>query len=435
MNTPPLRGDNGGATASAIEVIGPMAQKSLLIADIHYLTPNSRIFPTPTLLPVFSLILMQELATITATEHRRDKMRTTSHRHSWRRIAFSATIFTAALLASAIEARAVFIYASDTVVTQNLSRPSDSEGGAGWDLQADFSNTDFYGGKEPYLATPIDATHFITAKHIYNYSSSINPPPTQITFRGIPYDVATPALGTTYFADPNSDLAIYTLAAGQTFPTYATLYDEKIDGPLHSDTVNKAMTVIGCGTTPGSSVVADGLPRGWRWYGSDVGNKSWGQNQIVGYTAYNSNSAAEKALFVFAFTSNAGQNSILTAYDSSGGIFVQGADGTWKLAGINYSATGEYRLSADGASFKAALFDQRGLFYEDTPGHWVKDTGDYPDPGYSVASSISNELDWIRGVVPGVRVPEPGTLALLICGALSLVVPARFARRRKHTTP
>ena len=357
-------------------------------------------------------------------------MRETYRRCSWRNAVLLTAVFATGVLASAIEARAVFVYSSDTVVTQNLSAPSESEGLDGWNLEASFGKTvinpDGTTTLWPYLAVPIDATHFITAQHIYNiYSTTGGGPPTQITYQGHPYDVATPSLNTTFFPDPNSDLSIYTLAAGQTFPSYATLYDESVDGPLSGKTV----TVIGCGTTPGGSVVTSGgQARGWYWYGSDVGNQSWGQS-VAGAPGSHD---VGPAYFTFDFSGKDGKNAILTAYDSSGGVFVQGADGTWKLAGINYAATGIYSSSPDGSNtFHAALFDQRDFYYQDDAGNWVLDDGNDPDPGYSEASSISNELGWIKTWVPDVRVPEPGTLALLISGTLSLAVFGRFVRRRR----
>ncbi len=212
-------------------------------------------------------------------------MRKTFHRHSWRQTVLLAAVLTTALLASATRVRAVIIYSSDTVATRNLDPPSESEGLAGWDLQATFGN---------FLATPIDPTHFIAAQHIYGDVGSGNPPPATITFQNHTYTVD----GSSRTADPGSDLCIYSIV-GDTFPTYATLYDESIDG----SELNKPLTVIGRGTSPGASILVGGQPRGWNWYGSADGKQSWGQNVVAGFAPYSSDPlASQTALLEFDFS-------------------------------------------------------------------------------------------------------------------------------------
>ncbi len=244
--------------------------------------------------------------------------------------------------------------------------------------------------------------------------------------------------------DGSSDLCIYSITGG-TFPTYASLYNESVDGPL----LGKTLTVIGKSPyTQGTPVTVNSNLVGWQWaYAS--GDESWGQNIVSGTADYTDPQGVTHpgthSMLDFNFDApSAGgiaNEAILAVGDSSGGVFVKGANGQWKLAGINYATTGIYSYTAtgeypDGSSAVigyAAVFDQRGLYYgPSTNGPWTLDTAADVDPGYSEVSSISARLDWIQSIVPDVIVPEPGTLLLLISGGLSLAVLGRFARRRRR---
>ncbi len=172
-------------------------------------------------------------------------MHTTLHRHFWRHALLLAVVSIVGLLASAIEARAVLL---STSATRNTTPPSEDEGLAGWNIEATFGS---------YLATPIDATHFIAAQHIYDTVGSTNPPPTTITFAGSTYTVD----GSSRTADPNSDLCIYSITGG-TFPSYATLYNSSSDGPE----TGKTLTVFGKGWWDrGDPVYVGSSLAGWQW--------------------------------------------------------------------------------------------------------------------------------------------------------------------------
>ncbi len=87
-------------------------------------------------------------------------MRTPSHRHSWRRGAtLLAAIFSTRLLVSAIEARVVIIYGS---ATRNTTAPSEDQGLAGWDLEAQFGNYTAT-GSIPTAAAPSSAPRCSTS--------------------------------------------------------------------------------------------------------------------------------------------------------------------------------------------------------------------------------------------------------------------------------
>jgi len=343
-------------------------------------------------------------------------MRKVSHRHLWRHAFLLAAVFTTGVLASAIEARAVILYSTDV---RNTSAPSDAEGLTAWNIEGMWGS---------YLATPIDDTHFVVAQHLYSYGT--DPLPTTISFQNHTYNVNT----SSRVPDAASDLCIYSIV-GDTFPTHATLYDASIDG-LEKD---KTLTVIGKGTLRGVDVKVGTTLKGWQW-GTGSSDKTWGQNIVDGLANYTNpdNTIYTDTLLRFNFDAGGIPNeAILSRGDSSGGVFIY-SNGEWKLAGINYDATGTYSYTATGAYpdgtsayFNGALFDQQGLYYLDARGNWIYDNSSGVDPGYSEASSISARLDWIRENAPGVTVPEPATLMLLISGAMSLAVFGRFARRRK----
>jgi hypothetical protein len=95
--------------------------------------------------------------------------------------------------------------------------------------------------------------------------------------------------------------------------------------------------------------------------------------------------------------------------------FLQDA-GIWKLAGINYAVQAEFRLSANGTSFSAGIFDAGGLYGKTGAGFTLLNDG----PGNLAASffstRVSSYVEWIEGTM---AVPEPGELALFTGMALA----------------
>ncbi|MEN6452496.1 MAG: hypothetical protein ABFC96_18560 [Thermoguttaceae bacterium] len=317
-----------------------------------------------------------------------------------RRSLILTAVCVAASLAIVVDARGVVLYSSPD---RNLSAPSASEGLAAWNLEATWGD---------FLATPIDSTHFIAAKHVGLQSSSV-------VLGGVTYPVNT----SVSWSDPGSDLRIWSLESGYTFPKYATLYNAAVDG----SEVGKTLTVIGRGTQRGSAVSLNGDQRGWYWGASD-GKQSWGQNVVDGFDSYNSVSST--SLLTFAFTTDGLHNSTLSVGDSSGGVFIF-SQGEWKLAGINWAVTGPFSYTGTGTSssgFNASLYDLQGLYlWDEAHSTWVYDPNH--EPGASYASRISDRLAWIQSVAPDAAVPEPAALVLLACGAIALVI-GRVARRR-----
>jgi hypothetical protein len=110
-----------------------------------------------------------------------------------------------AFAGAAREARAVILYSSPT---SNTSPPSDAQGLPAWNLEGTFG---------AYLATPIDASHFIAAAHI-----GLAPSITVLDASGQPhtYQVDTSFNGGVGYArDPGSDLCVYQIKG--TFPAWA----------------------------------------------------------------------------------------------------------------------------------------------------------------------------------------------------------------------
>lgn len=321
--------------------------------------------------------------------------------------ALAAATVAAALLATASNAWAVILYST---ATRNMLPPSVAQGLDAWNLEGS------WGG---FLATPIDSTHFIAAQHVGTYPS--------ITFQNQTYQVDTSFNGGLGYADdPSSDLAVYKIDG--TFPTYATLYDPKVDG----SEVGKAMTVIGRGSQRGSDVSVGGVLKGWLW-GDRDGALSWGQNVISSFADYSASSPS--SLLAFAFNSNGVQNEgALSVGDSSGGVFIY-SHNQWKLAGINYGVDSPFSMTGDSSDpgVYADIFDARGLYYRDSStGQWtlVSNQG-FAVPGSSYATRISSRSSWIQSVTgPSLAVvPEPTTLVLVLAGA-PLLALAWWKRRK-----
>ena len=299
----------------------------------------------------------------------------------WRRGAGTALIVMLLILTAATDARAVFLYST---ADRNTTPPSAAQGLDAWNLQANWGS---------FLATPIDDTHFIAAKHVGMQSGTIT-----VTSGTSTLNLLVDS--TSGKADPYSDLAIYSLQSGYTFPAYAPLYCSSIDGSM----VGKTLTVIGRGTQRGSEVLVGGTGSlaGWQW-GANDHVRSWGQNVVTGLTAYNSNPESENSLLYFDFDANGIANeAAMSNGDSSGAVFIY-ADGQWKLAGINYAVDSPWSLTGGtDTGFYADIFDARGIYYKNAYNEWelVPSNYHHPVPGASYASAISSRLSWIEAMVP-----------------------------------
>jgi hypothetical protein len=301
-------------------------------------------------------------------------MFTISLGNRWRRGALVSTAGLATLLAFALDARAVILYSTP-------DRNTDPTPIAGaWNLEAQWGE---------FLATPIDPTHFIAAKHVNLASSTVS-----LVYQGNTLSFAVNS--SSRREDPNSDLVIYSLQSGYTFPIYAPLYSTAVDG----SEIGRTMTVIGRGTQRGSSVLVDGTVAGWRW-GSRDDVQSWGQNVVSGLIDYDS--ASQNSLLYFEFDANGVPNeAALSLGDSSGAVFIN-SGGRWKLAGINFAIDSPWSyVGGSDTGFNADVFDARGLYFRDTATTWaqIPFAWAHPVPGASYASAISQRLGWIEATIP-----------------------------------
>ena len=280
----------------------------------------------------------------------------------------------------------------------NTNAPSGALANSGWQYQGSFSGI--------FLGTPISAKHLITASHITGNVTNqfVLDGTTYTTVRRVP--------------NPTNDLCIYEISG--TFPSslIAPLYTQ-------SNEAGKELTVFGRGWERGAPVVVEGVTNGWNYanlpltppYPFDTHVLRWGSNTVSGIVQ----DPTYGSILAMDFSAGAGSDEChLGPGDSGGGVFIK--DGSqWKLAGINFSISGNYNTTNFGSGFIGALTDEGGLYVQ-SGASWVYVTNRTADiPGESYATRISTNMSWITGVIP-----EPGHVSLAALGVALL-----WARRRR----
>jgi hypothetical protein len=313
-------------------------------------------------------------------------------KRSTRILGLLSALLSVGLLSQPFEAKAVNVYESSLTA----ARQTNVESQAAWKYQAQ------WGGA---LATPIDSTHFLVAKHIF---SNLTPTslPDVLSFGGIDYTVDK----TSVVKDRYSDLAVVKIKSGK-FSTFAPLYTD-------TNEYGKEITIFGKGRVPGSPVYVGDDLRGWTWAGWSSA-PSWGKNLVSGLAINGAYPHEDYLTFDFTPTQQIPHPAGLAEGDSSGGVFINDG-GVWKLAGVNYSLDSwkYWSLTATGPQFGADLIDGQGLYYE---GNLV--TGH--DATTSYATRVSSRVDWIRSVT----VPEPAAVAMIV-GIVPLALLVFWRRRR-----
>lgn len=288
----------------------------------------------------------------------------------------------------------VFIQSGDP--SFNATAPTGDLAGSGWQYQGN------WGG---LLGTPVAPGFFLTAKHGGGTVGN------SFTFQGSSY------VTTAKFDHPTADLTLWQIAGA--FPDYAPLY-------TGTDEVGKGLVVFGRSAVRGAEVnVAGASPtdlRGWEWGNTGGGTLRWGENQVV---ATPSVSGAEYLRATFSYAGGPNEATLATG-DSGGGVFVQDG-GVWKLAGINYAVEADFRATADGTTFRAAIFDAGGLYYNTGSGFALLTDlpGDIQASFYS--TRVSSYAGWIQGLT---AVPEPAEVAWVTAAGLAGL--AFWHRRRRH---
>jgi hypothetical protein len=271
----------------------------------------------------------------------------------------------ALLLAFALPARGlIFIGTGDE--EHNTTPPA---AGAGWE---------FHGEWGLFQGIAIGPHHFITAVHIGGAVGNA------FVYRGVSYPTVS------FATDATTDLRVWEIRG--TFPAFAELYD----GP---DETGAALMVFGRGATRGNPVNVNDVLKGWQWGGWDR-RLRWGTNRVTSLFRDQDQTLLDPPRFLTAdFNANGGADEAqLAVGDSGAGAFIQ-QNGTWRLAGVNWSVDGPFSFTDEGPEFNAALFDMGGLYTGNgTTWTFIPDRAQ-DNPSALYATRIKPRVDWIRAIL------------------------------------
>jgi hypothetical protein len=228
-----------------------------------------------------------------------------------------------------------------------------------------------------FLGTPIDATHFITAKHI-----GIAPTDT-ITFSQGPNAGTWSIVG--WVDDAGSDLRIVEIAG--TFQAWVSLNGSGYE-------TNRTTTIFGRGGPAQAPVFVGAELKGWT-AGAMDGQISWGRNVVSGTLGANQ-------IYARFEINGLPQEAGLTTGDSGGPWFAPDPQGLLRLIGISFGATGPFAqdvAGAPGAPFEAALIDLGGLWLGSAGNQVFIPENPVNVPSVIVASRISDRIGWISTVI------------------------------------
>ena len=308
----------------------------------------------------------------------------------------------AVLSLTVAEVKAVVFYATGDP-GYNTNAPTGDLADSGWQYQGTFNSI--------FLGTPIGSKHLITAEHLTGNATN------QFVIGGATYTTVRRT------ANPTNDLCIYEISG--TFPA-------SVIAPLYTQTdeVGKGLVVFGRGWERGSPVVVDGETNGWKYadlpltppYPLNTHIQRWGSNSVSGITE----DSTYGSLITMDFTAGAGPDEChLGPGDSGGGVFI--LDGTeWRLAGVNFSISGNYNTTDTGYGFVGALSDEGGLYVGSDPDWTYVPNRPRDIPGESYATRISTSNAWISSVIP-----EPGLASLAFVGVAVLCAGRRWTRGRR----
>jgi len=287
-------------------------------------------------------------------------------------------ILAALSLATVVESEAVILLESEI---RNTTAPTAAYANSGW--QYAFPQGDF-------LGTPVGPNLFVSAAHIGPGVGN------QVTWNNATYQV------TRTFGIPDTDI-IYAEVA-ETFPFWAPVYDESVDGAF----AGKEIAIVGRGTQRGAEVHLTTPPRpgestlrGWE-NGPFDSVQSWGTNVIEGYAQEENEDPKEYLYFDFSRISGTPEESMVSSGDSGGPAFARGTDGIWKIVGVGTTVDGPFRTTATGPDIRGVMLDYGDLYIYDREkdvANFFPDTeADRPSNGYY--SNITNYLSVVNPYIP-----------------------------------
>jgi hypothetical protein len=262
---------------------------------------------------------------------------------------------------------------------------------------------------------PIAPQYFITAAHAGGIDEAI-----VVNGVSYPIDKNFNIPNVQWWADdPNSDLRIFKIQG--TFDSYAPLYDE-----APGSEIGRRLVAFGRGAPRGAEVRVNGELKGWKW-GPQDRLLAWGENVVS--DVYDFGTSFGPAV-QFDFDRNGLANeAALSNGDSGGGIFIH-SGGAWKLAGINFTADGPFRVDSADQPFLGSMFDMGGLLLGDPDPVLVPDALE-DAAGRSFSTEIAANLPWIHSVIDARSdVPEPMGLT-----AFAIALPPLLLRRPGKTNP
>jgi hypothetical protein len=306
-----------------------------------------------------------------------------------------AVVVLLSTLALCTATRAVILFSTGDPTSHTMA-PGGALSNSGWQYVGQFGTS-----PDAYVGTAIGPHAFITAAHVTPGIGST------FTYNGVPYTVAT----TTGLA--NRDLVV--VRVNGTLPSWAPIYNESVDGSLLA---NKTGVIIGRGTQRGSAInvttsrAPEGTLRGWNWGPIDSVQR-WGTNVISDFSVVDPMTGAApnttKEYFRFGFDFNGlADEAIISNKDSGGGVFVQGANGVWKSAGIVTAVEAGYRLSATGADSAGAIFDYRDLFIQANDGNYYTAQTFYGSASPITAKAYISNVSDVSAAELATFVPRAG---------------------------
>ncbi len=267
-----------------------------------------------------------------------------------------------------MRASALILFGTDDP-QRNTAPPTGDLADSGWQWQNDSGQ----------CSTAISPRHAVTARHLGISAGG------EVRFGGLSY------FATAVSDAPLSDLRLIELAGR--LPATAPYYSG-------TNEAGRAIVLHGRGTLRGPAVSADGPDgpalRGWRWGGAD-GRLRWGTNTV--WTAYTPKpeDGFTGDVLLAKFSKDGGDDQAsFSGGDSGGGVFLKDDDDRWKLAGVIFAVEAEFRTTADGESFFAALFDRTGFYQTVKPDEWGLDpeAAERPETLLYI-TRVSAHADWL----------------------------------------